>query len=300
MNQQPTHDADETTTIRAALAEAAAALRDAGIPDARREAALLLADTLARDRAYLITHHDAQPDTYQLARFRARVRRRAAGEPAQYITGSQEFYGLDFEVTPDVLIPRPETELLVEIALELLRDERAPHLCDVGTGSGCIAVTLLHERTDARALALDASRAALRVAARNAARHGVRERLALIASDCFSALNASAMPFALIASNPPYISAAEVPHLQREVRDHEPHMALTPGDADGLAIIRRLLVEAPAYLRPGGHLLIEIGHAQHEPVARLVNPRVWTLVAIRPDLQNIPRTVVLRRLDAPC
>jgi release factor glutamine methyltransferase len=200
-------------------------------------------------------------------------------------------------VTPDVLIPRPETELLVEVALEVLRGRDAPLVCDVGTGSGCIPVALLHERPDARALALDISAAALGVARRNAARHGVSTRFETLVSDCFDALGAEesrGMAFPLIVSNPPYIAESDLAGLQREVRDHEPRGALTPG-GDGLSVIRRLVSEAPAFLEPGGQLLIEIGFDQHERVAALVNPDVWTLLDIHQDLQGIPRLVALRR-----
>jgi len=198
-----------------------------------------------------------------------------------------------------VLIPRPETELLVENALELLKGVNGPLLCDVGTGSGCVAVTLLHERGDARGFALDLSPAALAFAARNAARHGVHERLRLLVSDCFDALRSDEyreMRFDLVASNPPYVAESDIEGLQKEVREHEPRVALTPG-GDGLAVIRRLVAEAPEFLKPGGHLLIEIGFDQHEQVAALINPTVWTLLDIYKDLQGIPRTVALRLND---
>jgi release factor glutamine methyltransferase len=292
MSEQP----HGSTKIAEALTEAAARLRAAGIPDARADARALLSDTLARDHAFLIAHSADELDPRALALFRERITRRAAGEPVQYITGRQEFYGLDFEVNPAVLIPRPETELLVETALALLREGDAPPLvCDVGTGSGCIPVALLHERRDARACGLDISPGALAVAARNAARHGVEARLTLLVSDCFDALDAAhASNFHMITSNPPYIAASDIPHLQREVREHEPRLALTPG-GDGLSVIRRLIAEAPRFLDAGGHLLIEIGYHQHEAVARLVDENVWTLLDIRRDLQGIPRVVVLRR-----
>ena len=291
-----TEGVGESLTIADALREAAARLRVACVAEPRREAGTLLAHSLGRDRAFLITHADEALTASQLADFRARVARRAAGEPFQYIAGRQEFYGLEFEVGPDVLIPRPETELLVEEALKLLKGTDAPLLCDVGTGSGCIAVTLLHERGDARGLALDVSSAALAVAARNAARHGVDERLRLLVSDCFEALRGGGHEetrFDLVASNPPYVAGSEMEGLQKEVRDHEPRIALTPG-GDGLAVIRRLVARAPEFLKPGGHLLLEIGFGQHERVASLVNPAVWTLLGIRPDLQGIPRVVALR------
>jgi release factor glutamine methyltransferase len=285
--------AAKAETIAGALREAAAVLRASGVAEPRREAASLLAHATGRDTTFLVTHSDDELTAEQLALFRSYVARRAAGEPAQYIRGRQEFYGLEFEVTPDVLIPRPETELLVETALELLKGVRSPYVCDVGTGSGCITVALLSERRDAHALALDISPAALRVAARNAARNNVADRVRLLVSDCFGALRGREERFDLIASNPPYVAGGEMETLQREVRDYEPRAALTSG-GDGLSVIRRLLVESPPYLKPGGHLLVEIGYGQHERVAALIDPRVWTLLGIREDLQGIPRTVALR------
>jgi release factor glutamine methyltransferase len=194
-----------------------------------------------------------------------------------------------------VLIPRPETELLIETALKLLGQLTEPQLiCDVGTGSGCIAITLLHERPVLRAVGLDISLNALHVAERNARRLGVGERFSLIASDCFDALKQTGARFKMIVSNPPYVAEDALPGLQREVRDYEPRAALTPG-GDGLSIIRRLLADAPLYLESGGHLLIEIGFDQHEAVTRLLDREVWQLLDIHEDLQGIPRTVALRR-----
>ena len=286
----------EELTIADALREAATALRVAGSAEPRREAGSLLSHVLSRDTAFLITHADEALTTEELSAFGDAVARRAAGEPFQYIAGRQEFYGLEFEVNTDVLIPRPETELLVETALELLKGTEAPFVCDVGTGSGCIAVTLLHERRDARGLALDVSPPALAVAARNAARQGVGERLSFLVSDCFDALDAGeheGVRFDLVASNPPYVAEADLEGLQREVREHEPRVALTPG-GDGLSVVRRLVAESPRFLKPGGHLLLEIGFDQHERVAALPDAEVWTLLDIHRDLQGIPRTVALK------
>jgi release factor glutamine methyltransferase len=266
------------------------------VVEARREAGSLLSHALARDRTFLITHADERLTAEQIRSYLSLVERRASGEPLQYIKGTQEFYGLDFEVTPDVLIPRPETELLVETALELLKGTDSPLVCDVGTGSGCIAVSLLHTRPDARAVALDVSPPALEVAARNAARNGVADRITFFVSDCFDALVSGEHEdtrFDLVASNPPYVAEDDLEGLQREVREHEPRVALTPG-GDGLSVIRRLVSEAPRHLKPGGYLLIEIGFDQHERVAALIDARVWTLLDIRLDLQGIPRTVALR------
>ena len=284
-----------TQPIAQMIVEAAQLLRRAGITDARREAGSLLAHAIGRDRTFLITHADELLAPAAVNGFLATVSRRAAGEPLQYITGRQEFFGLDFEVTPAVLIPRPETELLVETALDLLAEtHRQPLFCDVGTGSGCIAVTLLHERSEARALALDISPAALQVAARNAARHLASDRLSFIASDCFGGLDPARARFSMIVSNPPYIAADALEGLQREVREHEPRLALTPG-ADGLVVIRRIFEDAPRYLRAGGHLLVEIGFDQHQAVAEFLDPGIWQLLDIRKDLQGIPRTVVARK-----
>jgi release factor glutamine methyltransferase len=218
------------------------------------------------------------------------LERRAAGEPAQYITGTQDFFGRKFRVTPDVLIPRPETELLVEAALEVTKT--ATLICDVGTGSGCIAVTLLCELDHARAVALDKSPAALEVAKFNAQQLGVADRATFLVSDCFDSLDQR--EFDLIVSNPPYVSATVLGGLQREVRDHEPLIALSPGP-DGLSIIRRLIQESPQFLKQNGHLIMEIGFDQGESVQNLVDTNVWELLEVRPDLQCIPRIVLLQK-----
>lgn len=282
-------------TLAQALREAAQTLRQQQVADARREAASLLGHVLGRGYAYLLAHDDELLADKQANEFRAAVERRAAGEPFAYIAGRKEFYGLDFEVTPDVLIPRPETELLVEKASEIINQSRTPvALCDVGAGSGCIAVALLHKHRMARAVALDISPAALRVAARNAARHGVNERLELVESDLFAALR-PARQFALIASNPPYVAAADIAGLQREVRDHEPLTALTPGP-DGLEIVRRLLADAPPFLADGGHLLIEIGYDQGAAARRLIDAQTWQFIDIYRDLQGHPRAVALQKI----
>lgn len=277
------------SSIADSLKEAAQTLRDAGVPEARREAGSLLSFVIAKDRTFLISHAEDLVNDADLQRFRDAVTRRAAGEPLQYITGVQDFFGREFRVTPDVLIPRPETELLVEAALEVIADTATPMICDVGTGSGCIAVTLLCERSDTRAIAVDVSDAALAVAAENARRHGVAERIVFEISDCFDAVDSK---FDLIVSNPPYVSAGALDGLQREVRDHEPLVALSPG-ADGLSVIRRLLADAPAFLKKSGYLIMEIGFDQGEKVQALVDQN-WRLLEIRPDLQGIPRIVVLQ------
>jgi release factor glutamine methyltransferase len=280
-------------SIAEALREASRILEGAGVPEARREAGSLLSFVLGKDRTFLISHSE-DPIDDSLDRLREFVERRAAGEPLQYITGVQDFYGREFRVTPDVLIPRPETELLVEAALDV-NSRNDALICDVGTGSGCIAVTLLCELPGARAVAVDKSPAALEIARLNAAKQAVADRVVFVVSDCFDALDHNEHQFDLIVSNPPYVAEAALAGLQREVRDHEPRLALSPGP-DGLSIIRRLLTAAPAYLKPGGHLLMEIGFDQGEAVRSLVDEAVWTLLEVRPDLQCIPRIVILRKL----
>ncbi len=279
-------------SIAEALREASRILENNGVPEARRDANSLLSFVLGKDRTFLISHAEDPVGDDSLDQLREFVERRAAGEPLQYITGVQHFYGREFRVTPDVLIPRPETELLVEAALEVSNGE---FICDVGTGSGCIALTLLCERSRARAVALDKSEAALEIAKFNASKLSVTERAVFVVSDCFDALDRNEDQFDLIVSNPPYVSESALAGLQREVRDHEPLVALSPG-ADGLSVIRRLLSDAPAYLKPNGYMLMEIGFDQGEKVRSLIDESVWSLLEVRPDLQCIPRIVVLRKL----
>jgi release factor glutamine methyltransferase len=275
-------------SIAEVLREASRTLENAGVPEARREAGSLLSFVIGKDRTFLISHSD--DEVSDVDQFCELVERRAAGEPLQYITGTQDFFGREFRVTPDVLIPRPETELLVEAALEL--NKTATLICDVGTGSGCIAVTLLCELDHARAVALDKSPAALEIAKFNANKLAVADRAEFIVSDCFDSLDHR--NFDLIVSNPPYVSASVLDGLQREVREHEPLIALSPGP-DGLSIIRQLLQESPRFLKQNGHLIMEIGFDQGEAVRSLIDTNVWELLEVRPDLQCIPRIVVLRK-----
>lgn len=283
------------TSIAEALREATLVLNSAGVPEARREAGSLLSFVLGKDRTFLISHAEDPVDDDSLGQFRENVERRASGEPLQYITGVQDFFGREFRVTPDVLIPRPETELLVEAAIEVVGGpESSAFICDVGTGSGCIVLTLLCEIRNARAVAVDKSTAALDIAKLNARNLLVADRAVFAVSDCFDSLDANEYQFDLVVSNPPYVAAALMAGLQREVRDHEPLIALSPGP-DGLSVIRRLLQETPAFLKDQGHLLMEIGFDQGEAIKRLVDDHVWHLLDIRPDLQGIPRIVVLQK-----
>lgn len=281
-----------SATIQSAISEGAATLKIAGVDGSRNTASLLMMHVLDRDRTFLLAHGEENLSPNDFERYQRLVARRAAGHPLQYLTGHQEFFKLDFEVTPDVLIPRPETELIVEVGIEILRDQVNPSFADLGTGSGAIAISLLQELPRARAIAVDVSPAALEVAKRNAERHRVIDRLRLVKSDLFSAVDSPAS-FPLIVSNPPYVPARDLDHLQREV-SYEPRAALD-GGPDGLAVIRRLLRDTPDFLCPRGHLIFEIGFDQHETVTAAIDPAVWELLEVRKDLQGIPRTVVLRK-----
>ena len=268
------------------LSNAAKILRSSGSEQPRREAASLLAFALEKDKTFLIAHPEYELSNVEERRFRRFLKRRACREPFQYITGKQEFYGLDFLVTPDVLIPRPETELIVETAIEILCGETRAQFCEVGVGSGCISVSILHEKKSASAIGFDISNKALKVAQKNAETHQVIERLELKVSDVFEALRGE--KFDLIVSNPPYISSEDTKNLQAEVRDFEPLMALTDG-IDGFAIIEKIVTGAPTFLKDGGFLLLEIGFGQASRVSQMFSPGIWTYIEILPDLQGIPR-----------
>jgi release factor glutamine methyltransferase len=283
-------------TIAEALKEAGERLRAASVPNDLLDAQTLLAEATGKDRTYLIINFNQQLSEGILSAFRTMVDRRVAGEPLQYITGRQEFFGLDFEVTPDVLIPRPETELIVEEVIRIVQQDGVarPVIVDVGAGSGAIAVALARELSDARVIASDVSEAALRVAHRNAARHGLGDRVDFIAADLLDAFAEEEFTD-FILSNPPYVSEKEMPSLQREVRDWEPRTALTDSN-DGLSLYRRLLKDAPSRLRPGGHLICEMGYTQSEMISNMIDRRVWRAPKLLDDLQGIPRTIVLRKL----
>ncbi len=283
-------------TIAETLKLASQYLRDSSVPNDILDAQTLLADALSRDRTYLIINYNQQLSDDVLARYQSLIERRAAGEPLQYITGHQEFYGLEFEVTPDVLIPRPETEIIIEETIRVTQQGKLlePVIVDVGTGSGCIAVTLARELSRSRVLASDVSKAALLVAKRNALRHGMNGRVTFIAGDLLSAF--SEEPFAdFIISNPPYVSGREVQTLQREVRNWEPHLALTDF-GDGLSFYRNLLNTAPSRLKPGGHLICEMGYTQSAEIMTLIGLGNWGEPKFLDDLQGIPRALVLEKI----
>lgn len=267
---------------------AAEILHESGISEPRREAASLLVFTLKKDKTFLISHNDYELSDEEQTKFQKFTNRRASGEPFQYIAGCQEFYGLDFIVTPDVLIPRPETELIVENAIEILSAIEKSRFCEVGTGSGCISISILHEVKTATAIGLDISPEALEIARKNADVNNVLNRFELKKSAVFAVLENE--KFDLIVSNPPYVPLEELADLQREVRDFEPHIALTDGGS-GLSVIEKIIVDSPEYLKPNGFLLLEIGYNQARKVSQMFESEIWKKLEILPDLQDIPRMV---------
>jgi len=272
--------------MREALSEAA--VRLGGSSTARRDAELLLMRAAERDRAWLMTHAEAELTPEQTERFRAWVERRAKHEPVQYILGETEFYGLTFRVTPDVLIPRPETEHLVEAVIERVPRDGPLRICDVGTGSGAIAVALAHELPRAQVTALDLSPGALAVAKENAERHRVAGRVRFGESDLLNGVLGA--KFDVVVSNPPYVRDDEV--LEAQVREYEPHTALFAGPT-GLGVYERLIPEARQALVSGGWLILEIGHGQRDALAGMLAG--WDAVEFRDDLQGIPRVAIAQR-----
>lgn len=282
--------------IAEAISEGARLLGRAGVGDARRAAGVVLCHLLGVDRTYLLTRPDEPVDESIYQEYLGLIKRRAGGEPLQYITGHQEFYGMDFTVTPSVLIPRPETEFLVERVIQLA-GESTPTIVDVGTGSGCIAVTLAVHLPAARLIATDISRPALEVARSNAARHNVAWRITFLEGDLLEPLARLELQSSvdLLVSNPPYVAERDRAQLQTEVRDWEPAAALFGGD-EGLDFYRRLLAGGSLFVKPGGRLVCEIGYEQLGGVLAAADPLVWRFEDVKADLQNIPRTLVLKKL----
>lgn len=280
-------------TLRDWLARAEAELGSGPHADrARRDGEVLLLHLIGKNRAWLLAHIDDDFAGCTAIRYESLIRRRLAGEPIQYITGETEFYGLPFRVTPDVLIPRPETEHLVEEAITLARVFGRPRIVDVGTGSGAIAVMLAHELPDARITTIDLSEAALSVARDNAKRHNVDTRIRFMHGDLLGPV--AQEHFDIVVSNPPYVPVSDRNGLAVEVRDHEPALALFAG-ADGLDIYRRFIPAAYKSLVPGGFIVLEIGCGQSEPVKTLLAGAGFTEIDIRPDLKGIPRIVTGQR-----
>jgi release factor glutamine methyltransferase len=339
------------TDVRTTLKNGLAQLREANVYSYTLAAELLLLYVLGRDRAWLYAHPEEQISSAEAERFFALVARRAAGEPTQHLTSKQEFWGLEFEVTPDVLIPRPETEHLIEVALDrlALRELRAGRkqtltgeglqVADIGTGSGCIAIALAKELPGATIYATDISSAALAVARRNAARRSVVDRIRFLECSLLEGLGASraasskgsvigahlylehgrrnaaplldnAAPnaesgsritdhgsrfFDLVASNPPYIGRREAATLMREVRDHEPEIALYGGE-EGYEFYADLITQAAVHLKSGGILVLELGHNSLPAVRPLLDSSQWANVSVTNDLAGIPRVLAAERL----
>ena len=319
--------------LRTALKQGLAQLRAACVPSHTLAAELLLLHILGRDRSWIYAHPEEEIAEVDAQRYFALIARRSNGEPTQHLTGKQEFWGLEYEITPDVLIPRPETEHVIEVALDRLavreiRAGRKPmlrgeglHIADVGTGSGCIAIALAKELPGARIFATDISSAALAVARRNAARLSVSDRIHFLESNLLDALfvaeaqhaapllgkpttdvthespvtSHQSLPLDLIVSNPPYIGRREAATLMREVRDHEPEVALYGGD-EGYELYADLIAQSAARLKPGGILVLELGHNSLPAVQPLLDAPRWTNVGVTNDLAGIPRVIATERL----
>ena len=321
------------TDVRSALKQGLAQLREAQVPSYTLAAELLLLHLLGRDRTWIYAHPEQEISAADAARYFELIARRASGEPPQHLTGKQEFWGLEFEVTPDVLIPRPETEHLIEVALDRLagRKLRAGRkqtftgeglqIADIGTGSGCIAIALAKELPQASIFATDISPAALTVARRNATRHSVSDRIHFLECSLIdkvsivgardivplrpqgsnSGLHGAPVTehgprfFDLIASNPPYVGRREAATLMREVRDHEPEIALYGGE-EGYELYAGLITQSAAHLKPGGILVLELGHNSLPAVQPLLDAINWTNVGVTNDLAGIPRVLAAERM----
>src|SRR5712692_1236501 len=326
--------------VRTALKQGLAQLREAHVPSFTLAAELLLLHVLGRDRTWIYSHPEGKISSADADRYFALIARRKTGEPTQHLTGKQEFWGLEFEVSPDVLIPRPETEHVIEVALDRLavRELRAGRkqtltgeglqVADIGTGSGCIAIALAKELPGATIYATDISSAALAVAQRNAKRHSVSDSICFLECsllDKISTVGAryivplqgkttsvaelqspvtghespitshQSRSFDLIASNPPYIGRREAATLIREVRDHEPEIALYGGE-EGYELYAELVTQAAAHLKSGGILVLELGHNSLPAVQPLLDAPLWTNVGVTNDLAGIPRVLAAERL----
>jgi release factor glutamine methyltransferase len=279
-------------TVGGAIERAATILREAGVDAARLDAELLLRHVTGWDAAALIVRGGDELGETEHQRLDALVAARASRRPIQHLTGVAHFWRHELLVTPDVLIPRPETEHLVEAALEWMRPRERPVVVDVGTGSGCIALSLAAERPDAVVHAVDLSPAALAVARENASRLGLRDRVRFHEGDLLAPLAGLAVD--LVVSNPPYVGADEVGSLAPEVRDHDPRMALVP-PGGRYSIYRRLAAEARDALRPGGALMVEVGQGMDAEVSSIFEAAGLTVERVIPDLQAIPRVVLARR-----
>lgn len=290
----PPSTASPEWTVRRILEWTTSHLRDHGSTTPRVDAEVLLAHARRCQRIHLYARFHEVLTEDERAAMRELVKRRAHAEPVAHLVGHREFFSLDFRVTPDVLIPRPDTETLVTELLDRVQPLPHPEILEIGTGSGCIAVTAAVRHPAANVTAIDISPAALEVARENAATHKVQDRLTFLEGDLFAPVPEGAI-FDAIVSNPPYIRADEIPGLQPDVRLHEPLLALD-GGADGLDIVRRIVAESPRWLRPGGVLLIEIDPAQAPSVQAMFAERnAWSDSGSISDLTDRPRVMWAQR-----
>ncbi len=278
-------------TIAEAVIHGAQKLRSSDIVQPEREAESLLRFVIAKDRAFVVAHPDAILSEDEIQTFERLTDRRSQHEPFQYIVGIQDFFGLEFSVTTSVLIPRPETEILVEAVIKEFQSKEDLRFCEIGVGSGCVSIAILVNLPRTVAVGVDVSAKALEVARANAERHDVSGRIKLYESNLFDGIDETDLD--MIVSNPPYVPDPDLPALQQEVRDFEPRIALS-GGRDGLAVIRKIIEGSPAKLRAGGMLFVEIGWDQAESVRSLFYSDAWLPVQILPDLQGIPRIVVAK------
>ncbi len=280
-------------TLRELATQAESQLKTSPHPDrARQDAETLLLHVVHQDRAWLISHWDEEASIEIQPEYDSLTTRRQTGEPLQYITGSSEFFGLPFSVGPGVLIPRPETEHLVEEVIRLAQDLPNASIADIGTGSGIIAVALANALPSAQITAIDCSPQALAIARENAGLNHVEDRITFLEGDLL--VPVAGQRFDILASNPPYIPSADHDSLSVEVRDHEPHSALFAGE-DGLDLYRRLIPDALPLLAPGGWLALEIGFGQQEPIEALLKGSNFTEIRFMDDYQQIPRIAVARK-----
>jgi release factor glutamine methyltransferase len=283
----------ESWTVGRLLDWTAKFLAEKGSESPRLDTEVLLAHALGCKRIELYTRHDEEVSDDSRQRFRALIRQRMEGCPVAYLVGRKEFYSLELEVSRAVLIPRPDTETLVEECLRLAKDVAEPAVLDMGTGSGCLAVAVAKYAKQARVIAIDISAEALAVATRNAAKHGVAERVRFLQGDLFAPLSEGER-FDFILSNPPYIPRDDIAGLQAGVRDYEPHLALD-GGADGLEVLGRLVAGAPARLKPGGYLLVEIGSPQEAPARQRIEAQAgFELAKTVYDSSGHPRVLRAR------
>ncbi|MCZ7555141.1 MAG: peptide chain release factor N(5)-glutamine methyltransferase [Bacteroidia bacterium] len=286
-------------TVLSLLKKATEFFNERGVSEAKRSAEHLLAHALGQKRIQLYLRFDQPVGDEELELFRSFVRRRLANEPVQYIVGTTEFYGMEFELTPDVLIPRPETEHLVEAVVDWVRANAAldnPKLLDIGTGSGCIPIAIAAQLPSCTCTALDVSEAALDIARRNAMRHGVEDRINFLRHDMLNGALPDEQRFDIIVSNPPYVAEADIAELQPEIRLHEPMLAITD-NGDGLTFYRRIAGGASTLLTPGGLLAVEVGYGQSEAVQRIFLSHNLSVQSIIQDYSGIARVLLAGRAE---